>query len=148
MKKLSIIVLCLLSLLLVGCSSNKESITGDEYVSKMGELGYTPSDVTDKFGYATAAYGIKTETITVSFVSTEKNYDIEGIFLDECENVYKEAEEGYTKTIKGGSNWTSLKVTDDKNIYYVTYINHTLLYIKGDINSKARVNTIIEELGY
>lgn len=149
MKKVKILFMSLLVLLTVGCGEKpKEVCEPDDYLIAVNELGHQVEDHTDYFAYSEATYLIDTNNFYAIYVKGKKKYDVEGLFLDECKNIYSDANEGYTKKTAGKENWVSLEVKDDKTYYYVIYVEDTYLYIKTDLANESVAKDLINKIGY
>lgn len=146
MKKLFIVLLSVL--LLVGCGQKKTSLAEGEFVSLMTEKGYQVYDDKDSFAFVDHAYVVLENDLKVVFVEGKRKVDIEGIFVDQCNNVYNKVLEGYDDVKKSGSNWSTLKITDSENFYYVSLVDDTYLYIEGSIEKEKKINRIIDLLNY
>ena len=148
MKQFKVLLLIFSFIFLVGCGSPKEVVEPDAYLNIVKELNYEVQDHTSKFAYSEASYLISTNNFYALYVKGKKRHDVEGLFLDECRNVYNLAEEGYKETTDGHDNWVSLEVKDSKYYYYVVYVEDTYLYIKTDIANESMAKDLIERLGY
>ena len=131
-----------------GCSKSKEALTGSEFYDKAIEYEYKLIDNTSQFAYADYVYSIDNKDIIMYFVDGKKSYDIKGIFLDECANIYKNAGKEYDKTTKGGENWTVLEVKNDKKYYYISWVKDTYLYVEAPLSSEKKLEKFIDSLGY
>lgn len=148
MKKIKILVLCLLLICTSGCSSTKDAIDKDFFVNVLTENKYTVYEATDEFDYATVALIATKNDIKFTFVEGKKRYDIEGIFIDECKNAYSAAGSDYDSNTHGGKNWTNLTITNKTNYYFVGWIGNTYMFVEAPIEDKGKVVSIISELGY
>jgi hypothetical protein len=148
MKKFKILFLLLLVVLVTGCSKEKTAISSSDFVSIITEQGFSPYDDKDNFDYVEHAYVAKKNDITVVFIEGKKKVDIEGTYLDQCENVYKKVLEDNESHSTSGSNWSTLKIYDSSNYYYVSLIDNTYVYIEGSIDRKSKIERIIDALGY
>ena len=146
MKKIFIVLLG--ALLLTGCGESKTALADGEFSSLMTESGYKVFDDKENFAFAEHAYVVMEENLKVVFVEGKRKVDIEGIFVDQCNNVYRKVLEGYDDVKKSGSNWSTLKITDSENYYYVSLVDDTYLYIEGSIDKERRINKIIDLLNY
>lgn len=149
MKKINIIIILLLVLVTAGCSkSTKEATTSDVFTQVLTDNNYKVSDYTQDFSFAEVALVAKKDEIEIVFVEGKKRYDIEGIFLDECNNIYSLVGTDYEKDSNKGSNWANLELVNDTNYYYVSWIGNTYLYVRAEIDSQSKIEDIIDELGY
>lgn len=147
MKKIKIVAILLFSFLLVGCGS-KSSITGDTFSSKMTEMNYSVKDVLSNYDYAVSAYNAYKDEVSVFFLKGKKKYDVEGIFIDEYQNIFSEIGENYEKKITSGKTWTSLMLKTDENIYYISWISDTYILIKAPRDKNNEVEKVVKTLGY
>lgn len=150
MKRFKILVILLTSILLVGCgkSSVKEDVNPVTFQKILEENKYTVLDTTEQIGYASRGlYGYKSD-IKINYVQGNKKYDIQGVFLDECTNVYNEMGEDYKQQTDGGKNWSYLIVTTDTNYYFVGWINDSYITITAPAEQTKKLNKLVEELGY
>ena len=76
-------------LLLTGCSSTKEAISGDKFVEVANTFYYYPNDITSYYDYSETAKYYSDKDISMTFIVGKRAYDIEGVFLDEVKNVYE-----------------------------------------------------------
>lgn len=146
MKKILLILLSVL--LLTGCGKKKVSLNDEEFYNIMSENKFQVYDDKENFPYAEHAYVIAEENLKVVFIEGKRKVDVEGVYVDQCNNVYKQALEGYDDTKKSGSNWSTLKLTDANNYYYVSLVDNTYLYIEGSLDKEVRINRIIDLLKY
>ena len=148
MKKMKVLLLILSILLISGCGKEKESIDQDTFSKIMQGQGLTVYDDSGSFDYVEAAYVAATNDIKVVYIKGKKKTDVEGTFIDQCNNIYKQALEGYKDSKKSGSNWSTLKITDSENYYFISLVDNTYIYIDGSIDKKDKINRIIDELKY
>ena len=148
MKKIKLFVLLITLVLLTGCKEIKVPYEPDDYIQILTEM-QLPIDIrTEEFEYSEMTVLSSTNNFYALYMKGKRRYDIEGLFLDECRNVYSEALEGYKKKTAGDDGWVSLEVEDDKHYYYVIYVEDTFLSIKTDAVNKAVARNLIEEMGY
>ena len=149
MKKIKVLLLFIVSILLIsGCVKEKESIDQSSFSDIMKNQGLTVYDDSDSFDYVEAAYVATTKDIKVVYIKGKKKTDIEGTFIDQCNNIYKRALEGYKDSQKSGSNWSTLKLTDSENYYFISLVDNTYIYIEGSIDKENKIERIIDELKY
>lgn len=147
MKKIKIVAILLFSFLLVGCGS-KSSIIGDTFASKMTEMNYSIKDVLSNYDYAVSAYNAYKDEVSVFFLKGKKKYDVEGIFIDEYQNLFNEIGENYDKKISSGKTWTSLMLKTDEKVYYISWISDSYILIKAPKDKTTEVEKVIKTLGY
>ena len=147
MKKVKIVAILLFSFLLVGCGS-KSSITGDTFSSKMAEMNYSIKDVLSNYDYAVSAYNAYKDEVSVFFLKGKKKYDVEGIFIDEYQNLFNEIGENYDKKISSGKTWTSLMLKTDEKVYYISWIGDSYILIKALKDNTTEVEKVIKTLDY
>ncbi len=149
MKKIKylFIVLFIISFA-IGCGSTEKNVDVATVKSIMEEYNITVSDTTDKHGYAVQAYYGYKDDIKINFVKGEKRYDIQGIFLDECKNVYSVCGNDYKKDEDGGNNWTHLTVTNKDTYYFVGWVGDSYITIVAPIGQKSNMESLIEKLGF
>lgn len=148
MRKVKVLLLIISILLISGCGKTKESITQDEFVKIAENQGLTTYDDSASFDYVESAYVAAIKDLKVVYIKGKKKTDIEGTFVDQCNNIYKRALEGYKDSKKSGSNWSTLKITDSENIYFISLVDDTYIYIEGTIDKENKINRIIDELKY
>lgn len=149
MKVVKILLSVFLMLsILTGCEDTKESITGAEFRDVIKEYELEVKNYTSTFSYADIAYKADTEEIYLFYLDGKKTYDVEGLFLDECENVYKEAGNDYKRKTRGGDDWLVLEVTSDEKYYYLSMINDTYIVAKSAADKKSLIEDIVDDLGY
>lgn len=146
MRKIIIVLLSVL--LLAGCGQKKTSLADGEFTSLMTENGYQVYDDKDNFSFADHAYVVLESDLKVVFVEGKRKVDIEGIFVDQCNNVYNKVLEGYDDIKKSGSNWSTLKIIDSDNYYYISLVDDSYLYIEGSIDNERKIDKIIDLLNY
>ncbi len=145
-KKLLLVLI--VPLLLCGCAGTKESKDPSEIQSILEEAKFDVYDSTEQVGYASRAlYGIKGEA-KANYVKGDKKYDIQGIFLDECKNVYNRAASDYKKSTDGGDNWTYLVVTDDTKYYFVGWIEDSYIVVESPKDQEKLMNKLVKDLGF
>lgn len=148
MRKIKVLLLVLFSVILTGCMIDKKSITGDEFLEIMNEYEYTTNDVVDSYDYALSAYNAYKDDTTIFFLKGKKKYDVEGIFIDEYQNLYSKIGEDYQKKLTSGTSWTSLKLIDDDKLYYLSWVDDSYIIITSVKNSESEVDKIVKSLGY
>ena len=148
MKKIKGLFLALAVCLLVGCSSKKEVLSPDRFLEIIEGEKLAPGDTTNSYTtFAEKAYVIDSNFYLL-YVQGKNQYDIEGVFVDECRNVYNLLSTNATRKTSGGDNWTSLEATDGDNYYYVVWVGDTYIYSKATGDSKDRLKEVIKKLGY
>lgn len=148
MNKIKVFILVLIVFLAVGCAEKKNVINPTEYYRIVTDLGYEIVDYTEDFDYSEATYVVQDNNFYVMYVKGKKRYDIRGLFLDECQNVYNKAKDGYKESTDGNEQWLSLEIDDGKNYYYVVYVNDTYVYVETDIFNKGKAKELVEKIGY
>lgn len=148
MKKTKILLMCLAVVIITGCTKNKEAITGDDFKEVIAKTEYKIQDYTSQFAYAKHSYLINQNNFYFLFVQGNKKYDIEGIFIDECENIYKAAGTDYDSRTLGGKNWTRLEVSNENTYYLVQWVGDTYIYAKASLENKEKVMNLIKEMNY
>ena len=139
MKKFKILLLIVSILLVSGCGTTKESITESEFIEIAQNQGLTTYDDSASFDYVESAYVAAIKDLKVIYIKGKKKADIEGTFIDQCNNIYKRALEGYKDSKKSGSNWSTLKITDSDHYYFISLIDDTYIYIEGSIEKKDKI---------
>lgn len=149
MKKLKKVLIVLLMCICVsGCGSTKETLDPRDIQSILEEASFEIYDSTEQVGYAEKAfYGIKGQ-VTANFVKGEKKYDIQGVFLDECKNVYSKVTNDYKRVNDGGKNWTYLIVTDKDKYYFVGWVDDSYITIDAPADQEKLMNKLVKELGF
>lgn len=165
-KYLKLFCLVLVSiLLLTGCSSTKEAISGDKFVEVANSFYYYPKDITSYYDYSETAKFYNDKDISMTFIVGKRAYDIEGVFLDEVKNIYEKS--GYNVTesttqavvntttlsatkadITSGKNWQKVIITNADKFYCVSRIDDTYLEIEADISQKDNLIKFLDALGY
>lgn len=149
MKRFKYLFLVLvLSFFITGCGSTSKNVDVTTVKSKMEDYNLTVTDTTDKYGYATQAYYGYKDDIKINFVKGEKRYDIQGIFLDECKNVYSVCGNDYKKSDDGGDNWTTLTVTNTTTYYFVGWVGDSYITITAPLSQQSKMENLIEDLGF
>ena len=148
MRKIKVILLIVAVLLISGCGGKKEAIDKDTFTDIMKNQGMTVYDDSSSFDYVETAYVASASDIKVVYIKGKRKTDIEGTYVDQCNNIYKRALEGYKDSKKSGSNWSTLKITDSDNYYYISLIDDTYIYIEGSIDKENKIDRIIEKLKY
>ena len=69
----------------------------------------------------------------------KKKYDVEGIFIDEYQNLFNEVGEKYDKKLSSGKTWKSLMLKTDEKIYYISWISDSYIIIKAPKNKTIEV---------
>ena len=147
MRKIKVAIILLFSFILVGCGS-KNSITGDTFASKMTEMNYSKKDVLSNYDYAASAYNAYEDEVSVFFLKGKKKYDVEGIFIDEYQNLFNEVGEKYDKKLSSGKTWKSLMLKTDEKVYYISWISDSYIIIKAPKDKTTEVEKVIKTLGY
>lgn len=149
MKKLKIILMCILTLFVTGCSKTRTALSPEEFSSILKDSNYKILDRTDTIDYADAAYVVNSDAYDFAFVKGKRKYDIEGLFIEECKNVMNDASnKEYEKDLDSGDNFAYLKITTDEKFYYVSWIGDTYLYIKAPITRRDEFENLLDKLGY
>lgn len=147
MRKIKFAIILLFSFILVGCGS-KNSITGDTFASKMTEMNYSIKDVLSNYDYAASAYNAYKDEVSVFFLKGKKKYDVEGIFIDEYQNLFNEVGEKYDKKLSSGKTWKSLMLKTEEKVYYISWISDSYIIIKAPKDKTTEVEKVIKTLGY
>lgn len=147
MRKIKFAIILLFSFILVGCGS-KNSITGDTFASKMTEMNYSIKDVLSNYDYAASAYNAYKNEVSVFFLKGKKKYDVEGIFIDEYQNLFSEVGEKYDKRLSSGKTWKSLMLKTEEKVYYISWISDSYIIIKAPKDKTIEVEKVIKTLGY
>lgn len=147
MRKIKFAIILLFSFILVGCGS-KNSITGDTFASKMTEMNYSIKDVLSNYDYAASAYIAYKDEVSVFFLKGKKKYDVEGIFIDEYQNLFNEVGEKYDKKLSSGKTWKSLMLKTEEKVYYISWISDSYIIIKAPKDKTTEVEKVIKTLGY
>ena len=147
MRKIKFAIILLFSFILVGCGS-KNSITGDTFASKMTEMNYSIKDVLSNYDYAASAYNAYKDEVSVFFLKGKKKYDVEGIFIDEYQNLFNEVGEKYDKKLSSGKTWKSLMLKAEEKVYYISWISDSYIIIKAPKDKTTEVEKVIKTLGY
>lgn len=151
MKFAKLLILCLFTLVLAGCSNTKSVVKPEDFVKVMNEMKLEIQDQTESVDYADAIYRVDSSTYDFIYIDGKKKYDIEGLFVDQCKNVIDDIGTGtdtYKQDIGSGSNWAKLEITTEETYYYVSWIGDTYIYIKGLVGDADYFRKIIKELGY
>lgn len=148
MKIMKIFLIMLTCILMVGCSTKRVALDDEEFVSIMSENNYEVVDSTYNYDYAQKVYTLETDNMNIFYLKGNKKNDVENLYIDECSNVYNILSGQYEKEIHGGDNWTSLKVTYDDTIYYLSWIDNTYIYFKTIKANDKKLMDIIDKLGY
>ena len=148
MKKFKLCIIILMMIIVTGCNTTKENIDVVSFQNTLEENNFKVYDITDEYGYATRAIYASKGSATINYVEGKKKYDIQGIFLDECKNVYNTASADYKDKTDGGKNWTYLTVTDDDNYYFVGWVENSYITIKAPKDQETKMNNLAKELGY
>lgn len=149
MKRAKILILCLFTLMVAGCSDTKSAVKPEEFVKVIGEFKLDVQDQTDSVDYADAIYRVNSNTYDFIYIDGKKKYDIEGLFVDQCKNVIDDiGNDTYKQDIGSGSNWAKLEITTEEAYYYVSWIGDTYIYIKGLVGDADNFRDMINKLGY
>ena len=148
MKKFKLAFILLACVFLVGCSNSKEMVDGNAFLERAKEAGFTPIDIKESYNsFATNAYLIDSD-FKVIYVEGKNVYDIEGVFLDECNNVNIKLTKDAKVKHDSGKNWALYTATDLGNYFYISLIDNTYVYIEGKEENKDRINKLIDTIGY
>lgn len=148
MRVFRIGILIMSVLLLVGCSNAKEDIDPATVQSILESKNYKVYDLTGTVSYASKAIYASKLTAVINYVQGIKKYDVQGIFIDECTNVYSKAGSNYEKKTDGGENWTYLIVTTDEDYYFVGWVSDSYITITASIEQEKAMNALAKELGF
>lgn len=151
MKRTKLLILCLFTILVAGCSDTKTTVKPEEFTKVMSEYKLNIQDQTESVDYADAIYRVDSNTYDFIYIDGKKKYDIEGLFVDQCKNVIDDIGTGtdtYKQDIGSGSNWAKLEITTEDTYYYVSWIGDTYIYIKGVVGDADYFREIIKKLGY
>ena len=149
MKKIKILVLILLTLVLTGCGieRNKTKITGDEFKEYI-EKTYTVSNMKSQIAYAKSAYQVNENGIFLFFIEGNKEKDIEGLYLDEVQNITTGLGTEFQDEINQGDNWVMVQALNDDSYFRITKVENTFLYGNADVKDRDKIDKIFKELGY
>ena len=157
MKKTKYVLVSLLCLITVfgfaGCGKNKDSISADEFCSKMEAKSFITTDSTEQ--YATS------KEINESYIaiSEDYSYQIEFIVLDSdssAESMYNRNKstfesENSSKAVRTSTslaNYSKYTLLASGKYKVLSRIDNTLIYINADSSYKDEINSILEDLGY
>lgn len=149
MKRVQLLILCVLMLAVFGCSKTKSAVKPEEFSKVLADFKLNLQDKTNEVDYADKVYRIDSETYDFIYIDGKKKYDIEGLFVDQCKNVLSEIGDAtHKQDIGSGNNWSKLEITTEDKYYYVSWIGDTYLYIKGNLADAEMFRSIIDKLGY
>lgn len=149
MKKVKIILLVLVTILLTGCANPKmkTKITGDEFKKHL-ESKYTVSSVINQVAYAKSAYQISEDGIFLFYIEGNRTKDIEGLYLDEVQNITTGLGKEFKDEINQGDNWVTVQATNDDSYFRITKIENTFIYGNINADDQDKLDKIFKELGY
>lgn len=148
MKKIKIVLIVLCLVFLTSCAKTKSSITGDKFKEIIENNEYKITDVSSNYDYAISAYNAYKDEVSIFFLKGKKKYDVEGIFIDEYQNIYSQVGDKYEKKLTSGTSWTSLKLISDDKLYYLSWVDDSYIIITSLKNKENEVDKIINLLGY
>lgn len=148
MKKIKIVLIVLCLVFLTSCAKTKSSITGDKFKEIIENNEYKITDVSSNYDYAISAYNAYKDEVNIFFLKGKKKYDVEGIFIDEYQNIYSQVGEKYEKKLTSGTSWTSLKLISDDKLYYLSWVDDSYIIITSLKNKESEVDKIVKLLGY
>lgn len=148
MKKIKIVLIVLCLVFLTSCAKTKSSITGDKFREIIENNEYKITDVSSNYDYAISAYNAYKDEVNIFFLKGKKKYDVEGIFIDEYQNIYSQVGEKYEKKLTSGTSWTSLKLISDDKLYYLSWVDDSYIIITSLKNKESEVDKIVKLLGY
>lgn len=148
MRKIKIVLIVLCLVFLTSCAKSKSSITGDKFKEIIENNEYKITDVSSNYDYAISAYNAYKDEVNIFFLKGKKKYDVEGIFIDEYQNIYSQVGEKYEKKLTSGTSWTSLKLISDDKLYYLSWVDDSYIIITSLKNKESEVDKIVKLLGY
>ncbi len=149
MKRAKLLLICVLTLLVSGCSKTRTAMEPDDFSKILSKYDYKLLDKTDTVDYADAAYIVNTDNFEFTYVNGKRKYDIEGLFVEECKNIVNMVgNKEYDKDLDSGENYAYLEIKTDETYYYVSWIDDTYIYVKAPIVREKKLKEIINELGY
>lgn len=159
-KKLLIVLFCFIVVcsicLLTGCSTKKNSISSEEFKSKMEEKGYTLIEATDQF--PTAEY-LKKVYLACDVENQSINYQIEFYefsdddnavkFFNQNKAIFEESKSSSSiETSTSIGNNAKYTLTANSKYKVLSRINNTVIFVDVDSKYKDTVNDVLKELGY
>lgn len=149
MNKIKLILVFLVMFIVVGCGNKTmDSVSPEQIYSILSREKYDVIDVTDRLAFSEAAYLVDDNVYIINYVKTKNNYDVQGIFLDEVNNILLKAKEGYTKKSDSGDSWANLRVYDENKYYFIGWIKDSYITVECNIKYKDKMNDLVKELGY
>ncbi len=149
MKKFKyLFVILFITVFLCGCGTTKSVPEPRDVQKVLEEYKFDVFDTTEQVGYSESALYATKGQVKANYVKGSKKYDIQGIFLDECKNIYKKVTANYKKKDDGGKNWTNLTVTDDDKFYFVGWIEDSYIVIESPVDQEKLMKTMVKELGF
>ena len=151
MKKFILIIISVLCIFcLTGCGKKKVSV--EEFLSVTGKYGYIPSDVTSEAQKSNPkivqSISLNNNTIEIEFHVLEDMNSALNKYTIIQRNVESYRMEGYLFSTDATTNYESYALNTKDNYYYVSRVDETLLYIKGDYKDKDEIVNFVEEIGY
>lgn len=146
MKKRLIFIVVLSIIFLTGCASEKEKITANTFARVLKKHNLTVADQTEVYDLYNSYLVYEDSNFTFRYIDTKSQKDIEGIYLDETNNIVKAFKTKEKPRVKNGDNWSSFEMYDDNMYYYLLWIDDTLIYVYSKPDYKDTVKNIISEL--
>lgn len=155
MKKISLYVLCLVCLILAGCSNNKikEAATLDEFKTACISSGFSYEDILSEYQAQDANY------IMGAIRATLDDATIEIVIYDNDENADKTQEQHIASfmSIKGtgttahkekGKNYYKFSMISNGYYMVSSRIDNTLVFSKTLLANKEKIESILNEINY
>lgn len=150
--KISLLIICLVSVFsFYGCNS-KKTISASDFSQKVSQMGYTLEDVTSQY---TSNDNIKSvitakanEGYSILFFVFDDDVSATGMF-----NSNKNSFESYkSKSAVQNSikfvNYSSYELTSNGYYMYTCRIDNTLIYVKASDTYKENIKKLIKDIDY
>lgn len=144
-----IIMVSLVLLLLTGCSK-KESITTEQFKSKMEENNFKIHDVTDQFSgtHVTEATVAMKEEFQIEFYLLNSSEEASNMFESNKERFKQNKGNSSTESSLSGKESGSYTLNTNDRYQYVCFVDNTVLYLNVTDTYKDEIKTIVKNLGY
>ena len=152
MKRLSLLLISFFCIFcLTGCG--KKRISVDEFLDVAGKYGYSSSDVTetdvrDNEKIIQSISTVDGDTIDINFIIFQDMNSCYNKYVSVQKQVEKNKQQGYLYSIDSTTNYESYTLNTADYFYYVSRVDETFLYIKGDYKKKDVIINFVNEFNY
>lgn len=152
MKGKSFLIVLILSLVCIGCTSNKEKVVAsyDNITNVMTQNGFTVTDNSSSYNspYITGAYLITKDDIVIEFVQYDTEENAEKVVASHIESFNLLKSTGATHKDDKGKNFHKYFLISNNKYMTSVRVDNTVMFSKTSLANKDAIEKVFNELGY